>query len=281
MIGRWPRRKLYTVRNLPRVRHDGRLHHALVRRGEHDPHSEGNEAGRSQNILQPQTRRRVSRADRRDIDAAQTAAAAVGEGVRDEGVRQRVVQHAGVAVEAGARRPRGTDDLRLDVGDPDAACVQQVGRGVGAVLGLDDLVEEARVEGRRGHVGAVAPGRSQRGDVLGRVLLLDDGRVARSQAYVAVGRQAEQVGQDGAVVVGRDGQEVGHAGPRRGPECEGPLRVQTTLGPTDHSDVAALVVTIAADGREVVDGVGDVLGVDLGVPRHSAGHVQPHRVRVR
>lgn len=63
------------------------------------------------------------------------------------------------------------------------------------------------------------------------------------------------------MVVRRQGDEIARDGAGRGPVLERPLRVGPALRPGDDADV------LAAHAGDVVHGVGDVLGVDLGIAK--------------
>lgn len=95
------------------------------------------------------------------------------------------------------------EDLDLVVGGADAAGVPDDARGGRARLRLDDLVDEARVDARGGHVRRVAAVGAQGRDEVAVVLLLQD------RLGIEEDQRLDEVCFDGAVVVGRDGDVVG------------------------------------------------------------------------
>jgi hypothetical protein len=123
-----------------------------------------------------------------------------------------------------ARGAHAAHALDVHVRDPDPARVEQERRRQHALLRLDDLVRLA-VHRRRRHVRRVAAARAERRHERARVLLLDD----RGRAAQRGQPEADEVRLAGAVVVRREGDEVGDLAPRRGPVLERPLRVEIAL----------------------------------------------------
>lgn len=95
------------------------------------------------------------------------------------------------------------------------------------------------------------------------------------QSASAADRETRSIGKYGAVKIGGNGDEVRDHGASRWEEGEGPLGVDATLGPADDTDVFVL-----GDAADVVDGIGDVLGVKLNVAQTRAREIQPDGISV-
>lgn len=93
--------------------------------------------------------------------------------------------------------------LQFRVGDTDIPRVVQGSRGVGVLLGFDDLVEDA-VDVGGGDVGGVASVVAEGVDEGAVVVLLGDGGVAARGGE----SRAEKLSEDGAVVVWTDADFV-------------------------------------------------------------------------
>ncbi|MCJ1238151.1 hypothetical protein MMC14_006140 [Varicellaria rhodocarpa] len=171
-------------------------------------------------------------------------------------------------VEPAGHLPR-TKRLHFVITHAHVPCIVDEAGSLCSRLRLHDLVED-RVHSRRGHVRGISSATAQRRDELGVVFLLDDARVTGEFGKT----RTQRVGVNSAVEIGADADEIAHRAASGWPVLEGSLRVEATLGPGDDAEVYGR----GGDGGDVVDGVGDVFGVDLGVAEEEAGDVESHGV---
>lgn len=147
-----------------------------------------------------------------------------------------------------------------------------------ALLRFDNLVKETRVQRGRGHVGSVSAFGAE-GSYQGRIVLLllkGWSTIWCLQSTSAADGKTRCIGKDGSVEIGRNGDEICDHSAGRWEEGEGPLGIDAALGPADDTDVFVL-----GDAADVVDGIGDVLGVDLDIAQTCAGEIEPDGISVR
>ena len=96
-------------------------------------------------------------------------------------------------------------------------------------MGFDDLVVERGVDCCGGYIGAITAIRSQRGDEIRRILLLQNASIARQFRKPGT----DEVSDDRTVEVRGDRDEVRDYGSRAWPVFQRPLDIEGALGPGD------------------------------------------------
>ena len=94
------------------------------------------------------------------------------------------------------------------VGDTNVARIVDEGGGASTLLRLDNLIEETGVEGCSGNVCAVPTITPESPNEIRSSFLLDNGRITGTKGLVAVCRQADDVGQNGALEIRRYRKEI-------------------------------------------------------------------------
>jgi len=189
------------------------------------------------------------------------------QGIHGETVGDGVIQHTLVAVE-GSSRLVGASELNFGIGDTYVTGVEEVSRRVGALLRLDDLIKEAAVDGGGRNVGRVTIVGTESGDVVAEVLLLEN------SSFVGETTDVDKVGQYGTLVIWGDGNVVVRDRTSRRPVLECPLNVDVSLGPSNNGGVGL------GQGGNIVDGVGGVFGITLGIVEEETRDVHPHWISI-